>query len=164
MQFDKALMEKVCEAVTEGRNILEVCDSPGYPRYAQLINWIRTNDEAAMMMDDASQAMQVRMAETLRFIGAEAPDSKLDAAGKKLHSENMRWLLEREASHKYGNKMQLDVSGTLNLKTALENAKMRLGMEARPVIDVEPTPPESMAAIDTRLPVVNIDDDIDPMS
>jgi len=105
--------------------------------------------------------MQVRMAETLRFIGAEAPESKLDAAGRKLHSENMRWLLEREASHKYGNKMQLDVSGTLNLKTALENAKMRLGMEARPVIDVMPV---DDGPIDTLSPVVNSDDDIDPMS
>lgn len=49
-----------------------------------------------------------------------------DVMKARLRSENLRWLLARRIPHQYGDRLNVDVSGTIDLRAALQDANSRL--------------------------------------
>ena len=49
-----------------------------------------------------------------------------DVQRARLHSDNLKWLLARKLAHKYGDRLNVDVQGSVDLVGVLADARRRL--------------------------------------
>jgi len=68
-----------------------------------------------------SQGLEL-LADDLVTADADQPD----VARAKLKSENVRWLLSRRLPHQYGDRLNVDLTGQIDLAAALKDAGKRL--------------------------------------
>lgn len=61
------------------------------------------------------------LADSLTTIPEEIPDVQV----ARLKSDNVKWLLARRASAKYGDRLDININETVNIRGALEAAKAR---------------------------------------
>lgn len=137
----RASLDLVCRYLRIGRSLSEACESPGAPSYDVVLDWCAQYPAVEGLLDSARTLTHRQWVDTLERIGREGFSSPVQVAAAKLHSDNLKWLLEREASAKYGLRAQ-ELTVTIDLRTPLDEAYARLdamGVFAKPVIDVTPT-------------------------
>jgi hypothetical protein len=100
--YSKALAEKICEKVADGKSLREICSEQGMPCHSVCRRWIQTNDEFSDKYTRAKQEMLEREAESLISIA----DSNDDPQRLRVRIDTRKWLLSKMLPKKYGDKIE----------------------------------------------------------
>lgn len=118
--YTPELGAEICKRIAEGESLRAICDGP--PRYDPLVDEDRHSHMPAVstVLDWAldishefcSQYEQARTKQ-MEYFGdklQEWPDEYSEVARARLKSDNVKWLMARLASRRYGDRIQTDVT------------------------------------------------------
>lgn len=115
--------------------------------------YVDSNEELRAMLDEATDRGADTMADMLLHLSdPTSPYYCVDPKEQKIISDNIKWLLARRFSKKFGEKVEVTIEATIQhvIVQQLENARMRSQQaiaDQRPIIDAEfslvpPAPPQ----------------------
>lgn len=117
-EYDEVLASKLCAYVASGMTLDEVAETPEFPSAKTLYRWLAANEEFARSFAAAlSWRTERRIDELLETSRDGSKDFEPSATGvdgeeilvekketlgrSRLHSENIKWVIEREMPRKY---------------------------------------------------------------
>jgi len=137
--FEPWIGETICEALAEGHSLLSICEAMGIP-YVTAMGWETNVPEHG---ENATRAREIgcrHMAEEMQSIadtpqlgeirtvkpdGTEEVRYEDMTQHRRLRIETRKWLLSKWASKVYGDKQQIEHSGTVGIADVLRAARER---------------------------------------
>jgi len=122
--FNQETADAICARVSEGASLRSACKEHGLSHTAFLL-WCRTRPELANQYAQAREVGTDAEFEALAELQDETPvrgpSGAVDAgwvAWKRLQIDTKKWELSKKAPKKYGDKLDLNHSGSVNLSIA----------------------------------------------
>lgn len=133
MTFDR---DYCLRLAAEGRTLREMAAALGVS--VSTINAAR--DAEGPFASDFARARSQGLELLADDLVTAADDPESDVQRAKLRSENVRWLLSRRLPHQYGDRLNVDMTGQIDLAAALRDASARVGLTlaAQPVAIASP--------------------------
>lgn len=149
--YSKELAEDICEQLAEGRSLRAICAQEGMPGKSTVMRWI---EDIAEFRDQYARARERQAEHYLDEIIAIADDAAQDLAEvegrevvnheviqrSRLRVDTRKWAMSKLAPKKYGDRLDLNHSGDIGLKTmsdadldrAIAEAAARTGIAIAP--------------------------------
>lgn len=124
--------QKILEAISLGEPMVKACRLVSI-KPMDFLRWLDANPSYQTEMSRARTIGHDVMAESLLTIHEDIED----VAKARLASDNKKWLLARVASSKYGDKLEMNVNGSIDLNAALNAAQQRLIRDSATTIEGE---------------------------
>jgi len=115
-KYSKALADKICSELAEGKSLRTVCQQEGMPDKSTVFCWLRDiqefQDQYALAKESSAEAMN----EILLDLGDEAIElsqtvnekaSSAVVQAVKLKADNLKWVMSKMKPKKYGEKLDL---------------------------------------------------------
>jgi hypothetical protein len=126
-RYTEAIGAEVCERLAEGMLITAIAVELGFAP-STLLEWRERYPDYAAAYARAEQIGFDRLAEKLLSI----PKQDGDVQRQRLESDNIKWFLGKRNPRIYGDKLELNVNQTIDIGSALSEARARA---LRPVSD-----------------------------
>ena len=123
--YSKEMIELVCEYTAQGESLTTMCKRDNMPTKVTIINWLNTYPDFASAFEDAKRAKAESLADeiidiaddhaSVTFYDADG-NRRVDAgavAHAKLRIDSRKWIASKLKPKVYGDKMQTEVSGSL---------------------------------------------------
>lgn len=143
--FTKELAATICRRLASGESLMAICREQGMPEDQTVHDWVLTNREGFSQDYARARSIQFeRWAEEIMSI-ADTPEigekTVEKATGIEVHRGDMiearrlkvdarKWLLSKLASKKFGDRMALEHSGSIDI-TTLDDATLNLRIERK---------------------------------
>lgn len=124
--FDIDKANKIIEMLSEGESQKTISNTIGVP-WRTVANWCTRYEDFGNLVDSARELGHDALADKILAAHTEIDDP----FKARLFSENARWVLARRAAAKYGDRLEVHSTSTVNISKALEDAKSR-------IIDITP--------------------------
>lgn len=124
---------------SQGRTVTDACDRSNLP-IPTFEKYIRENEELAELYAEAERRSNDAMADALINIDNHKVHGHSDPKMAKVVSDNIKWVLSKRDSKRFGERVQIDhsVSVDIAITTALDAARRRVPqIESGYVIDAE---------------------------
>lgn len=129
--FDSETEDKIVELALDPRMTLKkIRDQLGLSRYNFNAHVERSPRFAASLARARNESLE-ELADSLLTIVDEEPDP----LRARLKSENIRWILSKRKPQTYGDKLDINLSGTIDIAGALAEARNRANMPTIPEMD-----------------------------
>jgi hypothetical protein len=132
----KPSIEAALQAAVEGKTVLEISAAAGVSIntfYAML----DADNSALTAYTKARDRGYDALADSMMAIASD----EQDVQRARLKCDNIKWLLARRASGKYGDKLSVDISGSVDLTAIMADSAKRLRpMRDLPAIEGESSP------------------------
>jgi hypothetical protein len=112
---------QVIELAREGKTIREIARSVSL-NCGQIYQHSAENAPFQTLFSRAQAEGLELWADEIKESAAEFEDVQR----ARLHSDNLKWLLARKLAHKYGDRLNVDVQGSVDLVGVLADARRRL--------------------------------------
>lgn len=119
--FCKEVAEKVLIMVAEGTSLKVIADAVGV-HVSSIARWRLENDDFHRLYSQAQEIGFELEADSLKTIA----DEYVDVNKARLKSDNLKWLLARRAPGKYGDRLDVNVTQSLDINSALNEARRRV--------------------------------------
>lgn len=132
-------IDAALDGAAQGKTLNEIAELAGVS-FGTWCAMLRENNALAQSYASAREIGHDVLADQLLKI----PLEQEDVNRARLLSDNIKWVLARRASGKYGDKLSVDISGTVDLTAIMADSAKRLRpMRDLPAIEGEATPIES---------------------
>lgn len=125
---------------SQGHTVTEACDQSNIT-IAVFERYIAQNEQLRDMYTEAERRSHDAMADALINIDNHKVHGQSDPKMAKVISDNIKWVLAKRDSKRFGEKVQVDhsVSVDIAITTALDAARRRVTpkLEAHDVVDAE---------------------------
>ena len=126
---EKARIDRVISLASQGATVAELAEALGMDQ-ADMWRFIDSDKSLRQAYSQARARGYDALADSLLTI----PEQIQDVQVARLKSENIRWLLSKRRAEVYGDKLQVDVSGQVDLTAIMAESAQRL----RPMRDLQP--------------------------
>ena len=150
--YDQALADEICDRIARGRGLISVCNDPGMPTYSTVRKWLKEHDFFAR---DYARA-RVDQADTYADEIVEIADTEPDPNRARVRVEARKWTASKLRPQAYGDRIDLNVQGSLDLRAVLAGAEARRRRpacgqhEPGHALDIEPAPIPAASASDCQ--------------
>ena len=157
--FDPALADEICDRIARGRGLISICNDPGMPTYSTVRKWLKEHDFFAR---DYARA-RVDQADAFADEIVEIADTEPDPNRARVRVEARKWTASKLRPQVYGDRVDISVQGSLDLRAVLAGAEARRRRptcdqhEPGHVLDVEPAPLPAVSASDCQSQVAALD-------
>lgn len=140
--YDQATADEICDRIARGRGLISICNDPGMPTYSTVRKWLKEHDFFAR---DYARA-RVDQADTYADEIVAIADTEPDPNRARVRVEARKWTASKLRPQVYGDRVDISVQGSLDLRAVLAGAEARRRRpacdqhEAGHVLDVEPAP------------------------
>lgn len=153
----------ICEKIADGMSLRDICLEDGAPHRSTVFRWLSQHPDFNDQYGRAREAQAELLADELMAISDDGQnDTYLDEDGKqrtdhdviarsKLRVDTRKWIASKLKPKVYGDRQQLDISGTLAITEASEEDLMAelvelvsTGVLKLPAPSVEPDPNEDL--------------------
>lgn len=120
--YTREIGDRVCQRIAGGESLRSISQDPQMPYRGTVIRWALSKDNAGFrhQFDTACQARAELWAEELVDLSDEAEDVQKT----KLQIDTRKWVLSRVLSQRYGDKLAVEQSGTVNHTHTLDLTKL----------------------------------------
>jgi hypothetical protein len=100
-----------------GESLRAYCRQAGAPSIFTVLRWISDDKDFEQQYARAREMAQEVAADALDDIGDDAvkAETAVEVAGLRLKADIVKWKMARMAPKKYGDKVQAELSGTVNM-------------------------------------------------
>ena len=153
----------ICEKIADGMSLRDICLEDGAPHRSTVFRWLSQHPDFNDQYGRAREAQAELLADELMAISDDGQnDTYLDEDGKqrtdhdviarsKLRVDTRKWIASKLKPKVYGDRQQLDISGTLAITEASEEDLMAellelvsTGVIKLPTQAAEPDPNEDL--------------------
>ena len=140
--LESALADEICDRIARGRGLISICNDPGMPTYSTVRKWLNEHDFFAR---DYARA-RVDQADTYADELVAIADTEPDPNRARVRVQTRQWVASRLKPQVYGDRLDLNVQGSLDLRAVLAGAEARRRRpacdqhEPGHVLDVAPAP------------------------
>ena len=153
----------ICEKIADGMSLRDICLEDGAPHRSTVFRWLSQHPDFNDQYGRAREAQAELLADELMAISDDGQnDTYLDEDGKqrtdhdviarsKLRVDTRKWIASKLKPKVYGDRQQLDISGTLAITEASEEDLMAelvelvsTGVIKLPAPSAEPDPNEDL--------------------
>jgi hypothetical protein len=129
LKADKKATQKasICDQLAHGASLLQICKSKDIPSYSVVMEWLLEDSVFAENYARAREAHADSVFDDLDNVSDQAvkAESAVEVAGLRLKADNMKWKLARMNAKKYGDRQQVDLNATIELKPEQVEAKLQ---------------------------------------
>ncbi|WP_208180015.1 terminase small subunit protein [Sinorhizobium medicae] len=128
--FTEELAAAICERISNGESLRSICEDEGFPSKSTVFKWLSENEVFSDQYARAREAQADAIFDDILSIADDARNDwmeKLDSEGgnlgwrengeavrrSQLRIEARKWMAGKLRPKKYGEKLDLNVSGTL---------------------------------------------------
>ena len=111
--FTLAAFERVCGHISEGSSIQKALELEGRKNRNSFFQFILRNEKARLAYEIALEIRTDCDVEDVRTVAVE--NEELEPQRLKIHSENLKWCAARKFPKKYGDKQNVEHSGTVRI-------------------------------------------------
>ncbi len=123
LPYDPETAERLCEKITEGHGIRELADTDEFPSWPTLRKWLANETDFAIRYARARSAS----AEALELRALQvAADKSRDPHQSRVEVDTLKWAASKRNPRVYGDKIDLSISGTLQIASSLDTARLSL--------------------------------------
>lgn len=120
MEYSQELADAICELVASGKGIRTICSAENMPAMSSIFKWLNEHEEFSEQYARAKAEVLENYADELVEI---SDDSSNDVSGElnmpnsvavqraKLRVDTRKWILSKLAAKKYGDKLDMSLSG-----------------------------------------------------
>jgi len=139
--FSQKLADIICERIANGESLRRICSEEKMPGLTTVFAWLRSNqgfqnqyarareDQAEFYLDEIMAISDDSRGDT--EVRVDSQGNEYDAPNNewiqraKLRVDARKWAMSKLAPKKYGDKIGVEHSGTIELASALEAARKR---------------------------------------
>ncbi len=110
--------DKILEGLASGVSLVRTCNRLEIP-YTTVMAWLRDNEEFQKNYTKVREDQIDFLAEDLLEI---ADDESIPADSRRIRIDARKWYAGKMKSKKYGDKQQVDHSGTVTLSSLIEQS------------------------------------------
>lgn len=114
--YNETIAGKICSLVIEGYSLPAIAKMDRMPSASTIYNWLSIYPEFKEMFLLSKQLQMDYFSEAL----VDIPDTYTDVQRGRLKSENLRWLMSKIASKKYGDKTVIAGDSNEPIKIVVE--------------------------------------------
>ena len=137
MKYDPVAGKEICDRIASGETLLAICDSRGgNPSFAQVMAWVRVVAEFSQSYKEARAASAEALADKVQT----AAETEADPIRARVKCESYKWLASKFKPDTFGDRVDVNVNGQIDLVAAISEAKdrtLRLGCDQAQTIDAE---------------------------
>lgn len=117
-------IQLILEGMQDGQSLRKCCEATGVA-INSFLRWVDADPALVAQYVLARARMLDVQAEALEDIGEQAARATdaVEVAGLRLQSDNRKWLLSKLAPKKYGDKQQIEHSGSIDTATTIIEAR-----------------------------------------
>lgn len=113
----------ICEQITLGKTLTQICNMQGYPSYSAVCRWRREVPQFKEMLDDAKRdRAEQKVDEALQIVDELKMPTSEEIQHAKLRADMRKWYAEKDDAAKFGSKLKVQadvVSTTLVVHTGI---------------------------------------------
>jgi len=116
MAFDQAKADEICSQIAERAVSLDaILSAPGMPKKTQVYGWLRDNPSFAENYTRARESQADTDADEIANIRQRVVDGDLTPEQGRVAIDSLKWSAGKRSPKKYGDKVQHDVDGKLEI-------------------------------------------------
>lgn len=134
-QFTESIGQTICDRLREGQLIPSIAAEVGFSP-ATILDWRDRHKKFGLSFTRAEQIGFDMLAERLLMI----PKQDGDVQRQRLESDNIKWFLSKRRAAVYGDRIDVNVTNTIDIGGALNEARaraLRPMRDQQDAIDVE---------------------------
>lgn len=127
------LVEKICLLISQGKSLRQICRKSDFPHHDTVLRWLIKDEEFADKYRRAREIQSDVFVDQMYEEASKKPKTdpltgRIDPAAVK-HQDNkiktMQWLAMKMNPKKYGDKLDLNHSGNVQMDTVIYEARKR---------------------------------------
>ena len=157
MPYDEAVAEVICNRIIEGQSLREICRDEGMPSKSVVYRWL---DSEPKFRDSYARARESQMevwADELKEIADDSRNDYMDRLSKdgtidrvldpenvqrsRLRIDTMKWLMSKLAPRKYSDKIDINLSGKVEIESLSDNELQSRMMQRLATLGIEHAAP-----------------------
>lgn len=128
-KYRESLAKAICIRLMLGESLNQICKLDAYPNKSTIFRWLASNDEFRDKYQRAREIQQETHLDELLEIADDGTNDWMERLGKdgqsigwqlngehvqrsKLRIDSRKWIMERMAARKYGDKKQVDLQSS----------------------------------------------------
>ena len=131
--YSDAVGEAICVRLIEGESLREICEDPDLPSQRTVYRWLAAEPTFWQLYARAREAQMDRWSDEIVEIADDASNDYIERTGKdgevervldpeavqrsKLRIDTRKWVMSKLAAKRYGDKVDLNVSGSVEVST-----------------------------------------------
>lgn len=135
--YTQELADLICAELTEGKSLRSVCRQDGMPNKATVFRWLRTRTEFLAQYTRAKEEASDALIEEILdiaddsekdFVEHQHADGSTDLKPdyehinrSRLRVDTRKWIASKMKPKKYGEKVETNISGTLEIRRLIIN-------------------------------------------
>lgn len=124
--YTEEIADKICEELARGKSLVKICDEIDVS-YSTIMKWLRDFDDFSQKYAHAREAQADYLADEIIQIADDSThDSVVDEDGNlrlntefvarsRLKVDSRKWIASKLLPKKYGDRQEIDLSGSVNL-------------------------------------------------
>ncbi|MBB0023646.1 terminase small subunit protein [Ralstonia pickettii] len=140
--FTQAVADTICERLALGESLRAICRSEGMPDQSTVFDWLRKHEDFAKQYARAREDQAEFYLDEIMAIADDSrgdTETRVDSQGNeydapnnewiqrsKLRVDARKWAMSKLAPKKFGDKIGVEHSGSIELADALEAARKRV--------------------------------------
>jgi len=123
-KFTPELAAEICRRVADGKSLRTVCASKGMPGRRTVHTWLAADSEFRAQYAVARDYMVDALAEEALHLARTA--TAANAHARRLYVDAVRWYVGKVAPKKFGDRLDMNVTGQVTVGDAIEEGRKRL--------------------------------------
>jgi hypothetical protein len=117
--FRQDIADEICQLLISGESLRRICENEAMPSRGRVFQWLAENDTFANQYARAREMQTEALVEECLEI---ADDPEIDAAQARIRIDTRKWLAGKLRPKKYGDKLDVDVAGSVTINIAADDA------------------------------------------
>ena len=120
--YSNALAEEICRRLADGLSLRRVCEADDMPSRDTVRRWLGRREPFRRMYAAAREQQAEHFVDEI----IEIADTDDNATHARVRIDARKWAAVKLAPKKYGDKSEIEMSGSLDIAGRLEKARRRL--------------------------------------
>jgi hypothetical protein len=123
-KYTPELAALICKRIAEGESLRSICGSKGMPSRNAVRRWLAENSEFRIQHAVARDFMVDSLAEEALHWAKTATNKNANA--RRIYVDAIKWYTGKVAPKKYGDKLDMNVTGQVTIGDAIEEGRKRV--------------------------------------
>lgn len=123
-KYTPELGRAICDQLAVGKSLRDICDTAGMPHRLTVLRWQTDNSEFRNQYVAARDHMVDALAEKVIRLAETATAKNVNQ--RRFYGDTIKWYTGKVAPKKYGDKLDLNVTGKVTIGDAIEQGRQRV--------------------------------------
>lgn len=133
----QAVMNSICDLVAQRNNLMQLSKLPEFPTYSTLRQWLCEDEQLSAQYARARQARADARADYIDHINSMLLAGQIDAQTARVMIDSEKWQAGKENSKRYGERLEVNHGGNLNLTAMTDSELMRIANDQSQPLMIE---------------------------